>query len=164
MSYIKVKKLRKEAVILSKRDEDAAYDIYWVFEKDCFLLNPWDIYTVPTGIAIEISKDKVFYICERWSTGTKWIARRCWVVDSWYRWEIFVPLNNTWIKPIVFYKDEKQLKKFVSENQLTDFITYPQNKAIAQGMILNIPEIQVEVVDELSESERMDGALWSTKK
>lgn len=166
MSYLKVKRLKKQAVLLSKRKEDAAYDIYWLFEQDYKLLNPWEIYMVPTWIAIQIPQDKVFFICERSSTWIKWLARRAWVVDSWYRWEIFVPINNTSNKPIVFYKNEEGLEAFLKENNLSkDNVTlYPQEKAIAQAMILHVPHIEVEEVDELSDSERWEWALWSTNK
>ncbi len=166
MSYLKVKRVKKEAVLLSKRKEDAAYDIYGVFEQDYKLLNPWEIYMVPTWIVIQIPQDKVFYICERGSTWTKWLARRAWVVDSWYRWEIFVPINNTTYKPVVFYKNEDGLDAFLEENNLSkDNVTlYPQKKAIAQAMVLDVPHIEIEEVDELSDSERWEWALWSTNK
>jgi len=166
MSYLKVQRLKKEAKLLSKREEDAGYDLYGIYDQDYKLLNPWEIFMIPTWIAIQIPKDKVFYICERSSTWTKWLARRAWVVDSWYRWEIFVPINNTSNKPIIFYKKEEGLENFLSENKLLkDNITlYSQKKAIAQAMILDVYNLEVEEVDELSNSERAEWALWSTKK
>ena len=166
MPYLKVKRLKKEAKLLSKREEDAGYDLYGIYDQDYKLLNPWEIFMIPTWIAIEIPKDKVFYICERGSTWTKWLARRAWVVDSWYRWEIFVPINNTSNKPIIFYKDEEGLEDFLNKNNLLkDNVTlYPQKKAIAQAMIFDVYHLEVEEVDELSDSERGEWALWSTKK
>lgn len=166
MSYLKVKKLKKEAKLLTKREEDAGYDIYWIFEKDYEILNPWDIKLIATWLAIEIPKNKVFFICERWSTWTRWLARRSGVVDSWYRWEIFVPINNTSNKPIIFYRDENWLDEFLQKNNLekSEVTLYPQSKAIAQAMIFDVYHLEVEEVNELSESERWEGALWSTNK
>jgi len=40
MSYLKVKKMKKEAVLLSKREEDAGYDLYGVYEQDYKILYP----------------------------------------------------------------------------------------------------------------------------
>lgn len=166
MSYLKVKKLKKQAKMLSKRKEDAGYDIYGIYEQDYKVLNPWDIYLIATWLAIEIPQDKVFFICERGSTWTRWLSRRSWVVDSWYRWEIFVPINNTSNKTIVFYKDEDEIEGFLKENYLKqeEITLYPQSKAIAQALILDVPHLAVEEVDELSDSERGEWALWSTNK
>jgi len=166
MSYIKVKKLNSKAKLLTKREEDAWYDLYWIFENNFEILYPWDIVLISTWIAIEIPQNKVFFIAERWSTWTKWIAKRAWIVDSWYRWEIFVSINNTSNKPIVFYNQEEWLEDFLNKNNLkkNNITLYSQNKAIAQGMIFDVHHLEVKEVDELSNSERGKWALWSTNK
>jgi len=40
MSYLKVQRLKKEAKLLSKREEDAGYDLYGIYDQDYKLLNP----------------------------------------------------------------------------------------------------------------------------
>ncbi len=165
--FFKVKKLKEGAIIPSKRPEDAAYDLYAIFEEDFKILMPGEIFMAPTGLSVEIPSDWVFYIAERGSTGSKGISRRCGVVDSGYRGEIFVPLNNTTNKPVIFaVKEGPALADFLEEQGLQggEVTIYPQSKAIAQAMIMYAPHVEVEEVEELGESERGDGALGSSGK
>ena len=165
--FLKVKRLDKRAILPSKRDEDAGYDLYAVLDEDFFIFKPGQLHLFPTKISIEIPRDWVFYIAERGSTGSKGISKRCGVVDSGYRGEIFVALNNTSDKTVVFYReDNEKLDSFLQENSLSrDNVTlYPLSKGIAQGMLLYCPHVQVEEVHELGESVRGDGALGSSNK
>lgn len=166
--YLKVKLLNDEAILPSKRPEDACYDLYAVIDDDFLILNPGDIHMIPTGIAIEIPEDWIFYITERSSTGTKGLAKRCGVIDSGFRGEMFIPINNTTNKTIILAKNlDRKLDNFLSENNLNkdDITIYPLSKAIAQGMLIYSPHVDVEEVDELSDnSERGDGVLGSTGK
>jgi len=164
--YFKVKKLREHIKLPSKRDEDAGFDLYADIKEDYLILNLGDIHLMPTGISIEIPRNWVFYIAERGSTGTKGISRRCGVVDSGYRGEVFVPINNTSNKPILFYKDEEQIDNILSENNLDkeNVTLYPLSKGIAQGILLYCPHVEVEEVFELGKSVRGSGALGSSGK
>jgi dUTP pyrophosphatase len=165
--YFKIKLLNKQAFLPSKRDEDAGFDLYAIHEEDFFLLKPGGIHMFTTGISIEIPKDWVFSIYERSSTGTKGIATRCGIIDSGFRGEIFIPINNTANKPIIFAKHEDyKLDLFLAKNELTkeNVVIYPTTKAIAQGMLLYSPHIEIKEVEELNDSERGDGAIGSTGK
>lgn len=166
--YFKVKVLREGAKVPSKREEDAAYDIYGLPEDEFVLLRPGDLYLMPTGFAMEIPKHWVLYIAERGSSGSKGFAKRCGVVDSGYRGEVFVVLNNTSNKPIVYAKEESEsYNKFLEENNLTkeEVVFYPHKKGIAQGMLLPVGHTEVEVVQELDDtSERGEGKLGSSGK
>ena len=166
--YFKVKKLKEGAIVPSKREEDAGYDLYGVFEESFQILQPGEVTLIPTGIACEIPKNWVLYIGERGSTGSKGIAKRAGIVDSGYRGEIFVATNNTSNKTIVFAKhDGPELGTFLQRNNLNtnDVTVYLQTKAIAQALLLYVPHVQVEEVKELdSKSERGDGALGSSGK
>ncbi len=166
--YLKVKKLKKDAVVPSKREEDAGYDLYAVFEEDPIFLFPGDIYLAPLGISTQFPKNYVFYIVERSGSGSKGLSTRAGVVDSGYRGEILTPLNNTSNKLIILSnKDEEEIKNNFSEeikNYENNFIIYPQSKAIAQGLLLYSPNAQVEEVDELDESERKEKGFGSTNK
>jgi len=166
--YLKVKLLNDRAFLPSKRDEDSSFDLYAIHEEDFIILYPGDIQLMKTGIAIEIPQDWVFYIAERSSTGSKGIAKRSGVIDSGYRGEIFVPINNTSNKPVVFAKhDDEKLNFFLGEKGLKkeNVTIYSMSKAIAQGMLLYSPHVEVEEVEELSDgTARGDGALGSTGK
>ncbi len=164
--YFKVKRLDKKAILPNKRDEDAGYDLYAIIEDEYKILNPGDIYLFGTRISIEIPNNYVFYIAERGSTGVKGISRRCGVVDSGYRGEIFIPINNTSNKVILFYKDETKIDTILKENNLEkeNISLYPLSKAIAQGMLLYCPHVIVEEVYDLSDSLRKDGSLGSSDK
>ena len=164
--YMKVKKLKKNATLPSKRSEDAGYDLYAVIEEENLILMPGEIKLMPTGISIQIPQDYVFYIAERGSTGSKGIAKRAGIIDSGFRGEIFVALNNTSNKPVIFYKDETKLDEFLKQkNMIVQNVTlYPLNKAIAQGLLLYCPHVEIEEVTELGESIRGSGALGSSKK
>lgn len=174
--YFKIKLLNNRAFLPSKRDEDAGFDLYAIHEEDFLILKPGDIHMFKTGIAIEIPKDWVFSIYERSSTGTKGIATRCGIIDSGFRGEIFIPINNTSNKPIIFAKhnpklpieqSDDKLNLFLAKNKLSkeDITIYPTTKAIAQGMLIYSPHIEIEEVEELDgNSDRGEGVLGSTGK
>ncbi|MFQ5621161.1 MAG: dUTP diphosphatase [Candidatus Nanoarchaeia archaeon] len=164
--YLKIKRLRDDVILPSKRSEDAGYDIYTILDEPFLILKPGEIHRMPTGLSFEIPQDWVFYVVERSSTGMRGIAQRSGVLDSGFRGELQVPLNNSSNKPIVFYKEEEKLDEFLEENNLNkeDIILYPLTKAIAQGMLLYCPHVDVEEVDNLSDSSRGAGAWGSSGK
>jgi dUTP pyrophosphatase len=164
--YFKVKKLDKRAIIPSKRDEDAGYDLYAIIDEDYKILEPGKIFLFPTKLSVEIPKDYVLYLAERGSTGTKGISKRAGVIDSGFRGEIQVVINNTSNKIILFYKDEEKVEKILKERNLSkeNITLYPLSKGIAQAMLLYCPHVEVEEVYELNESLRQDGMLGSSKK
>jgi dUTP pyrophosphatase len=164
--YFKIKKLSDDVIVPSKRDEDAGFDIYGIFEEDFIVLDSGEIKMIPTGFSMEIPKDWVFLIKERGSTGSKGISVRCGIIDSGFRGELFIALNNTSKKTIVFYKEDWGLETFLESQDLKeDEVTiYPQTKAIAQGLLLYTPHVDVKIVNEISESERKDKILGSTNK
>ncbi len=58
------------------------------------------------------------------------------VVDSGYRGEIIIGLNNTSNKTIIISKN------FSTKKEKNNKIYYPYNKAIAQAIILPIPTME----------------------
>lgn len=166
--FLKIKKFKENAIIPSKRKEDAGYDLYGIFEDDFVLLKKSEIKMISTGIGVQIPADWVFYIGERGSTGSKGISRRCGIVDSGYRGEVFVPLNNTSNKDILFAKSEgAALAVFCEGNNIneSEITIYPQSKAIAQALMLYCPHVEVQEVSDLdNDSERGSGALGSSNK
>src|SRR5215212_2121961 len=139
--YLYFARTRQGAVIPAKRPEDSGYDIYSCFTEESITLNPGDIRLVPTGIATAFADDYVLFIKERSSTGSIGLATRMGVIDSGFRGEIMIGLNNTGNIPIVITKEVTQVTR------MQDVIRYPYTKAIAQGVLCVIPKLEVEVLD-----------------
>ena len=164
---IKFAKVRPDAIIPTKRLEDAGYDIYANFEEDYIILNPHETKMIPTGIACACDTDYCFILKERGSTGTKGMAQRCGVVDSGYRNEIFVPITNTTNNTLYICKENK-VEPFMYDELTNGARLYPYEKAIAQLLLVPVPTADVEeyTYEELKAipSIRGTGALGSSGK
>ncbi|HAX73649.1 MAG TPA: dUTP pyrophosphatase [Firmicutes bacterium] len=156
-------KVKPEAIIPSKREEDGAFDIYACFEEDYMIIAPHETKLVPTGLASAFSADYVAILKERGSTGTKGIGQRAGVVDSGYRGEWFVPVTNHNNMPLIIKKESCTLTDLP-----TDAIVYPYEKGIAQVIMVEVPKLHTEEMsyEDLMkiESERGVGALGSSGK
>lgn len=154
-------KVREDAIIPSKEFEDAGYDIYANFEEDEITIEPNEVKLIPTGIASSMSPRYVLMVRERGSTGTKCMSVRSGIIDSSYRGEIFIPINNTGNKKIVITKNDVKTKD-------DNVIHYPYSKAIAQLLLLPVPNVEVKEIsyEELKQipSKRGEGALGSSGK
>lgn len=162
---VKFAKVRPTAVIPTKRDEDAGFDIYADFEDDFIIIDPHTTTLIPTGIASACDTDYCFILKERGSTGTKGIAQRCGVIDSGYRNEWFVPITNTTNKKIAIVKKDAD---YIFIRNTSGYTIYPYEKAIAQALIIPVPKVNIEELtyNELKEikSDRGMGALGSSGK
>ena len=162
-------KVKPDAKIPSKRDEDMGFDIYACFDEDYIVIGPHETKLVPTGIASACSSDYGFLVFERGSTGSKGIARRCGVIDSGYRNEWFIGLTNTTDKFMFISKlsEYETYYKHYGEIMPSSFV-YPYSKAIAQALVVPVPKTVIEEVsyEELQDikSERGLGALGSSGK
>ncbi len=160
-------KVKPQAVIPSKRDEDAGYDLYPCFNEDYIMIEPHQVKMIPLGIASAFSKRYVVLLKERGSTGTKNIAQRSGVIDSGYRGEYMCPVSNLNADHILVIA-----KKHISEAQLPKaqlpYLMILYEKAICQALILEVPALVSEEIsyEDLLEirSERMDGKLGSSGK
>ena len=156
-------KVKPDAIIPSKRDEDAAYDIYACFDDDYLVIPPHKTVLIPTGIATVFSPKWVALLRERGSNGSKGIAQRAGVIDSGYRGEWFVPLTNTNRVPVVIVKKGVELPLIYN-----DAIIYPYEKGIAQLLMVEVPKLRTKEItyEELLQfnSERGTGALGSSGK
>jgi dUTP pyrophosphatase len=178
---VKFAKVRPNAIIPSKRDEDMGFDIYACFDEDYMVIGPHETKLIPTGIASACDPGYGFLLFERGSTGSKGIARRCGVIDSGYRNEWFVGLTNTTERSLVISKlnkiatamrmcdvyDEEDF--MVSEDDIDEcMFVYPYSKAIVQALITPVPKANREEIsyEELKAipSERGLGALGSSGK
>lgn len=98
-----------------------------------------------TGLAFEIPKDHVMLVFSRSSHGFKSntrLANCVGVIDSDYRGELMVKLTRD--------------SKYGSSMEIKT------GDRIAQAMIVPIPKVTFEEVEELSETERGEGGLGST--
>jgi dUTP pyrophosphatase len=155
-------KVRPDAIIPSKRDEDGAFDIYANFEEESITIEPNEIKLIPTGIKSVFDKKYRFVFQERGSTGVIGMKVNAGLIDSGYRNEWFVCLNNTSKKTIII--DKKVQKTEVYDKH----VHYPYTKAICQAKLDLVPVVTVkEISDEeykSFKSERGEGALGSSGK
>ena len=155
-------KTKPEAIVPTKRVEDAGYDLYACFEEEYMVIKPHETKLIPTGIATAFSSEWVAIIKERGSTGTKGIGQRCGVIDSGFRSEWFVPVTNHNDVPLIISKNPN----LVSVPNIA--IVYPNTKGIAQFIMLPVPNLETEEIthEELLtySSERGVGALGSSGK
>lgn len=160
-------KTHHHAIIPSKRDEDAGYDFYPCFSEDFMYLSPFETKLIPTGIAWSSSKNFYMQMVERSSTGSKGIKVSAGVIDSGYHGEIKIAIFNANNLPLLISNlSEVQLQQ--TGMVPNSYIFHPTKKAIAQGIIHRVENLQV---NELSyeqllsiPSQRKDQGFGSTDK
>lgn len=166
-------KLKPNAIIPSKRDEDAGYDVYACFDGDYLVIEPQSTKGIPTGIAAAFSNKYYIQVEERGSTGKIGLKKSSGVMDSGYRGEYIILSYNSNTRPILISKvADEALPKQIIINEKTyksdECIIYPASKAIAQLVLQEIPKVKVKEIsyDELCNiaSERGTGCLGSSKK
>lgn len=126
----------------------ACFDIYatGVIQK------AGNVFEYSTGLYFEIPEGHVLMVYSRSSQGFKYQTRlsNCvGVIDSDYRGELKVQTISD-----VLYGEDVGL----------GFDPFDLSKAIAQGMIIPVEQVQFEVIDSLSETERGSGGFGSTNK
>lgn len=181
VAEVKFAKVRPNAIIPSKRDEDMGFDIYACFDEDYIVINPHETKLIPTGIASACNPKYGFILFERGSTGSKGIARRCGVIDSGYRNEWFIGLTNTtdhmlfitktsindskkdFVEKFVkdYFERSKNIEKPLPESDVKEYaesltwgsFVYPYSKAIAQALVVPVPKVKADEIpyDELKE-------------
>lgn len=166
-------KMNPNAIIPSKKEEDAGYDIYACFENDYFIIEPLTTRPVPTGISAAFSSDYYAQVEERSSMGKIGIKKSSGVFDSGYRGEYLILTFNTNNKPFVISKIENDLipETFSVDGKTynkNDVIVYPYKKAICQLVLHILPKLETEEIsyeDLLNiESERGANGFGSSGK
>lgn len=164
VANIKFAKTHPKAKIPTKRLEDAAMDIYACFDEDWIEITPHTSKLIPTGISSAFDPEWTIVFRERGSTGVKNMKINAGVIDSGFRGSYFVSIYNGNDVPLYItkYMDGEQAPE--PENA----ILYPYSKAIAQALVLPVPEVEIEEIsyEELEEipSERRTGMLGSSNK
>lgn len=163
-------KVRKEAIIPTKEDENAGFDIYPCFDEDYLIIYPNETKLVPTGIASAIPTNYYMQIQERGSTGSKGIKYSAGVIDSSYRGEWFLCTTNVNKKPLLITKlNIEKLDKNIKFLLEDAYIIYPYEKALFQAILHNVHneieniEISFETLLEIP-SKRGAGKLGSSGK
>lgn len=187
-------KVRPDAIIPIKDDENAGYDIYSCFDEDYIAILPHSTKLIPTGIASAMSDKYYLQVQERGSTGVIGMKYGAGVVDSGFRGCIFMCINNVNDRPIIISKlsYEELIDKYGEEDEDGDIeiplnpsdldegslwineeydykpIIYPYEKAIGQLVVLEVPKMNVQEVtyEELLQipSKRGIGSLGSSNK
>lgn len=162
---IRFARVRPDAKIPSKRDEDAGYDLWPCFENDWIVIQPFESKLIPTGIASAIESNYAFIFRERGSTGTKNIKVNAGVIDSGFNGEWFVSIYNANKVPLFISKFGTTGEQSpITEHP--DAILYPYDKAIAQAILIQVPRAEIEEVNysEIANrnTERGTGQLGST--
>ena len=161
----------EDAILPTKSDEDAGRDFYASIEATETeldgvvkeqLLEKGKVNFVKTGIASAMSDDYFLSLkSERSSVAKYGINVLAGVIDSGYRGEIalmVVPL----VKDVLISDQADEVEEY------DDLIIYPLTKAIAQGVLLPVPKVEVKELpyEELLkvESERGTGGWGSSGK
>lgn len=154
---IDFKKVKDSAKLPTTQDGDAGFDLYPCFTQSYIIIQPGETTLIPTGLASEIPEGKVAVIFERGSIGSKGLARRAGIVDPSYRGEWFVGITNTRDKAVAIAKNKNEVSNMTGVGTVL-----PYENAIAQFLILDVPKVELNEVDELGETTRGSDALGST--
>ena len=158
-------KVRPDAIVPSKRDEDGGRDLYACFDEEQIIIQPQTSALIPTGIASAFTSDWVAILKERGSTGVKSIKTGAGVIDSGFRNEWQMCMYNGNDKPILITKETNKDTLKILED---DYVVYPYSKAICQILILPVPKLTIKEIsyDEILKipSERNLGMLGSSQK
>lgn len=148
-------KLTPDAIIPTKRAEDAGFDIYTT-ETDV-LLQPHEKHLFKTGLTYWIDKEHWLMGADRGSTGSRGLHIHCGICDQGYRGEIFVCICNDNDFPVHFSSS-------VASISMKDHVLeYPTTKAIAQ--LIPMPLLPVESAEVGEEWEELchDSERGATK-
>lgn len=154
-------KILDNAVIPTKNEEDAGYDIYaCIGTMEEIIIKPGERVRIYTGIATAFDKKYVALIRERGSTGSICLSVRAGVVDSGYRGEWLLFFNNTSNKDIIINHEVDEV------TEMFGTICYPAKKAVAQFILTRAYHLESEVVDDITQfdSIRGDGKLGDSWK
>lgn len=153
----------ERAIIPTKRKEDAGYDVYMLPTDEPVIVKPGETVSLHTGLKTAFSSDYVLLGRERGSTGTKGLRFGAGVIDSGFRGEILIPINNTSDRDIVLMPE-----KYSSDKSFEDTLIYPQTKAIGQLILVPVIDAEVKEVSaeeyEKFDSERGEGMFGSSGK
>ena len=143
---VKIKKLSDKAVLPKQGSTGAAgFDLLAISAKEVESHGLISYIEYDTGLAVQIPKGFVGYLFPRSSISNKGLslANSVGVIDSDYTGPIKLRMYST---------------------AVSDQEPYKAGERVAQLIIMPIPDITFEEVDELSTTDRADGGFGSTGK
>lgn len=159
-------KMKEGAIIPSKKEEDAGYDLYACFDEDYFVIEAGESKPIPTGIAAAFSKKYYAQVEERSSMAKLGIKKNGGVMDSGYRGEYLIVTYNTNKKPFVIskLKEDDVPETFIvngKEYKKSDVMLYPYTKAVCQIVLQIVPVLTSHEIsyEELKAIKSSRGAL-----
>ena len=165
-------RLSPKAVVPSKRDEDAGYDIYTI-ENDVWI-KPFEKRLMSTGLSYAMDENSPFwlFVVDRGSTGSRGLHVHCGVLDSGYRGEVFVCISNDNAYPVHFTDavDKPTMREKGHWFWKKRWLEYPITKGIAQIVVFSLPrtnaaEIDADTWEKMRfNSERGEGKLGASNK
>ena len=121
-----------------------------------------------TGLCVEIPEGYVGLIFPRSSISKQdlVLSNSVGVIDSGYRGEILVKFKPTLSICNTITEEETEEMEWDNENMTlsvaNNFLHYEVGDRVAQMIIIPYPQIQFEVVEELSSTERSEGGFGSS--
>lgn len=158
-------KLNPEAIIPTKTEDNAGFDIYTIEEK--VVMKPHTKHLFSTGLGVCVEKGWWLKAEDRGSTGSKGLHIHCGVVDNNYRGEIFICLNNDNPYTVIFTNSKKP--GFHRKWYGRKYLVYPVSKAIAQLVLIEQPECESYEISNadwkaVKNTDRGEGKLGSSGK
>lgn len=129
-------KIRPNAIIPTKDNENAGRDVYACFDEDYILIQMHETKLIPTGIASAMTPKYEIRLRDRGSNGSKGIHVNAGTIDSGYRGEWFVAWCNTNYKDVFLSKlsIEELIEKYGKEDEDGDiFIPIDVNKPMTKN-------------------------------
>lgn len=111
-------KVKPNAIIPTKKYEDAGRDVYACFDEDYMVIPAHTTKLIPTGIASAMSPKYEIRLRDRGSNGSKGIHVNAGSIDSGFRGEWFVAWCNTNNKDVILSK--LSLDELIEKYGLTD--------------------------------------------
>ena len=161
-NIVKFAKVRPDAVIPTKRDNDGCFDLYANFSENEMTIPSNTVKLIPTGVASTFSNQYRIGIRERGSNTKGTLIVMAGQIDSNYTGEWFVALYNGNNIPVTISKAVNEVEKYVN------IIKVPYSKAIAQFAVEIVPTVEIQEItyEELKmvDTDRGDGCLGSSGK
>ena len=155
-------KLRDDAILPCKREEDSDYDLYACFDAEELVIPPLSTEFIPTGLISAFPKEYGIKLEERGSNARWCGIVQAGVIDSGYRGEWVVAMYNGNSVPVHITKAVERVER------RSDAVLVPYTKAICQFCVRRIEDTEIR---ELSpdgilavRSERGTGKLGSSGK
>ena len=141
MQVLKIKLLHKNAQLPKFGTDGSAGMDFYLPRPETFIPNETRL--VPLGIAVEVPKGHMLIVAPRSSTGIKTPLRMTnsiGVIDSDYRGEINAVFDNTSNEAYIAHEGDR----------------------LVQGILVEVPKVLIQEVEELTETKRGVGGFGST--